>query len=659
LKKKLLQMKNETTSTRKAWNGKYFVLLLFILVMKSADMIAQTPTCNANFIYTISPTNPGGVYFVSSINPPHSTFVWDFGDGTGYNHALATHTYTQSGAYTVCLTVTDSSGGSILCTDTWCDTVHINIPPPVCNAHFVYYHGSNPLNIHFASGGNPAGSTYAWDFGDGSTGSQQFPQHTYAMGGSYNVCLTVTDSMSGVILCSSTWCDTIGINIPPPVCNANFNHYYGSHPGEIHFSGANNPAGTTYAWNFGDNSSGSGHSPSHIYSQSGTYYACLTVTDSSNGMILCMATWCDSIHVTIPVPVCNANFSHYTGSDPGEMHFYGAANPPGTTYAWNFGDNTTGSGHSPSHTYSQSGTYYACLTVTDSLNGNIFCTATFCDSVHVTVPPPVCNAHFHHSNGTNIGDVRFSGSLNPPGRVYTWDFGDGTSGTGRNLIHSYSAFNTYYVCLTVSDTSAGNILCTATWCDSIRVNAPVCNADFDFNCDHHSMNIHFEPEQEHHSSYEWDFGDSNTSNVAEPNHMYAQAGSYNVCLTVTDSFAGGVACTATYCDTINVGSHHCDCEHHHHHNDRLRSTTSSGISGELMTMLYPNPMSESAVLHLENTSGPVTFHVFDNSGRLVMSKENLTDGDFQINRNDLVEGLYFYRITDENNNAVNGKLVIE
>jgi PKD repeat protein len=47
----------------------------------------------------------------------------------------------------------------------------------------------------------------------------------------------------------------------------------------------------------------------------------------------------------------------------------------------------------------------------------------------------------------------------------------------------------------------------------------------------------------------WDFGDGNTSNATDPNHTYASAGTYLVCLSYIDSLIG---CSDTYCDTITV-----------------------------------------------------------------------------------------------------------
>ena len=51
-------------------------------------------------------------------------------------------------------------------------------------------------------------------------------------------------------------------------------------------------------------------------------------------------------------------------------------------------------------------------------------------------------------------------------------------------------------------------------------------------------------------TYNWVFGDGNTSNLQYPTHVYNQVGDYNLCLTYTD--ANG--CSSNYCDTITISS---------------------------------------------------------------------------------------------------------
>lgn len=149
------------------------------------------------------------------------------------------------------------------------------------------------------------------------------------------------------------------------------------------------------------------------------------------------------------------------------------------TYAWDFGDGSTGTARMEQHTYAASGTYQVCLTVTRTdTAGTVLCTDSHCDSVHVgtvTPPPapaPVCSARFRYLSRPGTSAVRFFGgrASGAASTAYAWDFGDGTTDTVRNPLHSFPATGTYYVCLTLTGyDSLGNVSCSDNWCDSVNV----------------------------------------------------------------------------------------------------------------------------------------------------------------------------------------------
>lgn len=135
---------------------------------------------------------------------------------------------------------------------------------------------------------------------------------------------------------------------------------------------------TSYAWDFGDGTTGSGSTCQHTYSQPGTYTARLTVTDSQG--LQNASTITVTVNAPAVPPLAALSAAPTSGTAPLPVSFDGGAStdPDGTltAYTWDFGDGTTGSGAACQHTYSQSGTYTAKLTVTDNQGLQSFTTVT-------------------------------------------------------------------------------------------------------------------------------------------------------------------------------------------------------------------------------------------------------------------------------------------
>jgi len=146
-------------------------------------------SCTAFFYAIPDSSNPAsGIYqFISSSTGNPTMYSWDFGDGTTSTLQNPLHTYAANGTYLVCLTI-----ASATCTDTYCYNVVIG--PPPCFNYFSYsFLGMDcTFSGYAASGTGPY--TYAWDFGDGSTGVGSSPTHTYAVAGYYTVMLVTTDA---------------------------------------------------------------------------------------------------------------------------------------------------------------------------------------------------------------------------------------------------------------------------------------------------------------------------------------------------------------------------------------------------------------------------------------------------------------------------------
>ncbi len=141
--------------------------------------------------------------------------------------------------------------------------------------------GAVPLVVDFTStvsGGTPPYS-YVWTFGDGQTGSQANPSHSFSSAGSFTAALTVQDALG------RTAEDTFEVTTHTPLqIDVASDARSGSAPLTVHFSSSATGGSPTYSyfWNFGDGSTSSEASPSHRYSEAGTYQVSLAVTDSQS-----------------------------------------------------------------------------------------------------------------------------------------------------------------------------------------------------------------------------------------------------------------------------------------------------------------------------------------------------------------------------------------
>ncbi|WP_245563602.1 S8 family serine peptidase [Longispora albida] len=119
-----------------------------------------------------------------------------------------------------------------------------------------------------------------------------------------------------------------------------------------------------------------------------------------------------------------------------------------TGYTWEFGDGATGSGKTASHTYPRAAYYSVKLTVTDNAGK----TNVARRLVKAGDLPPTAAYLGRCSRAVCSFDASSSADAEGPVSGYTWSFGDGTSGTGRTVSHTYPAeTRTYTVSLTVSD----------------------------------------------------------------------------------------------------------------------------------------------------------------------------------------------------------------
>jgi PKD repeat protein len=353
----------------------------------SVDFASSVPVDSGHAV-SFSPSGTASAGF--------SSVTWDFGDGTATTFsssapATVTHTFASTGPHLVTETVVDANGQ--LTTATHTVTVATGSPGPSPTAAFTVTTSAPVSNdpVSFDGSGSSASSgslSYSWNFGDGGTDttSGATPSHSYASPGTYVVELTVSDGGTATANISHT------ITVAQPTPSAAFTIATASPragaPVSFDGSGSGERGGSiaSYAWTFGDGSSGSGVAPSHSYSTPGSYLVALTVTDpngqsaSASHVVTVAAAPAPppapppppppapspskgspsaaiSVATSHPIAGATVTFSGSGSSDQGSTL---------VAYGWSFGDGGSATGVTPGHRYAHPGRYAVTLTVRDA-----------------------------------------------------------------------------------------------------------------------------------------------------------------------------------------------------------------------------------------------------------------------------------------------------
>jgi len=348
------------------------------------------------------------------------------------------------------------------------------------------------------------------------------------------------------------------INTPPPTGCENYFTYQQVDSLTFVFQGfINVNEQTTFSWDFGDGTSGTGQTITHTFNPQGMamFQVCLTTESIDSLGNICTDMSCQEVWIGTQ-PGCIANF--FAAPVPSSLltwQFtdFSSGNP--TSWFWNFGDNTYSYEQNPIHVFPNGGTFYVCLTISDS-SGN--CQDTYCELITVTGNPGGECENFFTYTSNDLLTFDFEGyMLDPTQQAYSyhWDFGDGTYGTGQFITHTYEPCGTvfYTVCLTTNTVLPGGDSCVDVSCNDVYIgNTPNCQALYTWEYAAVPLTINFTdisfgaP-----NNWFWDFGDSTFSSEQHPVHTFPHEGIFNICLTITNDSIG---CTSTICGNIIVGN---------------------------------------------------------------------------------------------------------
>jgi PKD repeat protein len=198
----------------------------------------------------------------------------------------------------------------------------------------------------------------------------------------------------------------------------------------------------TYSWNFGPGATASGPNPTHVFTANGTYPVQLTVTDQ------CGQTATTTVSITVCAPQ-TAAFTYV--ANVLTLNFTANA-PNATTYYWDFGNSTTGSGATPSVTYLAGGNYTVTLIAVNACGDS----ATTSQTIQVCTKPTAAFTFFVVSSNGGGMTVQFDATGSVGASQYQWFWGDGSSSNGANFIqHVYGVPSLSYIVTLIVTNSCG------------------------------------------------------------------------------------------------------------------------------------------------------------------------------------------------------------
>ena len=388
-------------------------------------------------------------------------WLWRFGDGSEAQGRQVGHAFAEPGHYRVELTVRDDTGQDAAFD---VDEVLVSVnAPPVANAGpDVLIPPGAKLTLDGTASFDPDGEieVWRWDFDDLATPVfAAAPKRTFDEPGVYTAQLTVIDASDALNASSS---DEVLIHVNhAPVAEAGPEITTDELIVTLDGSGSVDADGDTliFTWDLGDGSPPLlGQKVSHAYPRGGVFPVTLTVDDGT-GLENARAVDATRVIVTSrPVAVAGGNHDVCSG-DRILFDASASSDPDGglLLYEWDFGDGTRAGLVNPAKTYERPGVYPVTLTVRDDSGkpsgvDRDRVVAVVREAPIAVAGPPVltCTNETIRFDGSRSTDA--DGAVN----LFSWSFGDGSTGGGEKPTHVYERPGEYRVVLTITGDPLGN-----------------------------------------------------------------------------------------------------------------------------------------------------------------------------------------------------------
>lgn len=314
-------------------------------------------------------------------------------------------------------------------------------------------------------------------------------------------------------------------------CTANFGHYQ-TQFFEVYFYDTSPGTGHSCFWSFGDGTSSTQQNPLHTFAAAGYYTVSLTISDS---LTACLDTKTETVYV-------NGNTPYYLKMSGNVTNFITGNPMPNHPVTWGFGDTLSG----PRTVYTNVSGYYAdSVLLPATSSGDSYVWSQDCHTIawmggsysishHYLTQDffvncelnPSCVAKFKF-NAAGPLTIQFEDISKGGATSRLWNFGDGTTSTEINPLHTYATQGDFSVSLIINN---GITLCADSEFRMVHLSDSIlCLAGYTYNYTSDPHTIDFQDiTSSSNNERHWYFGDGKSSDIPNPSHTFNFPGLYLV-----------------------------------------------------------------------------------------------------------------------------------
>jgi len=472
-----------------------------------------------------------------------SSWMWDFGDGSISTTQDPVHIYQSMGTFTVQLIVENPWGSSTVIKP---DYIQAFGHAPIIDFYGDTTSGIVPLTVHFYSTASVWNATiWNWNFGEGTTETftNSSATHIYQQPGTYTVTLVGSNEFGTTTVIKQDY-----IIVQLPVLTADFygTPTTGAAPLQVQFYSSITGTPVSYSWDFGDEGTSTTANPAYTYLNVGTYNVKLIVSDQYQSVTVNKSQY---INVYGLPPFASFTASPTSGILPLAVNFYSSSSVwIAGSWQWDFGDGnkTQSTTQNISHIYQNPGFYTVTLVA-----GNIYGTSTIIKQQYIAVNPPPLIVDFFAIPTTGLAPMTnvhfFSRVTSGNPQQYAWFFGDGSTSSAQDPVHTYTSAGSYNVVLWV----VGMYTTVYVEKDNYIVatsKPPVVSFIATPTTGYAPLTVYFNDTSSNNpNNWYWDFGDGQTLwSVNNPSHTYASTGRYTITLYASNPYGTGSVVRMNY-----------------------------------------------------------------------------------------------------------------